>query len=68
MLTERVQWCIIAIAKAQRTLEYLEVTVMFESTISVEERTAMKAEAVERMKMLGLDKKCINAFEKHNKV
>lgn len=41
---------------------------MFESNLTVEERTAMKAEAVERMKMLGLDKKCINAFEKHNKV
>ena len=41
---------------------------MFESNLTIEERTAMKAEAIERMKMLGLDKKCINAFEKHNKV
>ena len=65
MLTERVQWCIIAIAKAQKN-KYLEVTVMFESTISVDMRNTMKAEAVKCMGILKLDKRCIKAFEKGN--
>lgn len=39
---------------------------MFESTISVDMRNAMKAEAVKCMNILKLDKRCIKAFEKGN--
>ena len=39
---------------------------MFESTISVDMRNAMKAEAVKYMGILKLDKRCIKAFEKGN--
>ena len=37
---------------------------MFESTISVDMRNTMKAEAVKYMGILKLDKRCINAFKK----
>lgn len=37
---------------------------MFESTISVNMRNTMKAEAVKCMDILKLDKRCIKAFEK----
>lgn len=39
---------------------------MFESTISVNMRNTMKAEAVKCMGILNLDKRCIKAFEKGN--
>lgn len=39
---------------------------MFESTISVDMRNTMKAEAVKYMDILKLDKRCIKAFEKGN--
>lgn len=39
---------------------------MFESTISVDMRTTMKAEAIKYMNILKLDKRCIKAFEKGN--
>ena len=39
---------------------------MFESTISVDMRNTMKAEAVKCMGILNLDKRCIKAFEKGN--
>lgn len=39
---------------------------MFESNLTVEERTAMKAEAIKYMGILNLDKRCIKAFEKGN--
>lgn len=39
---------------------------MFESTISVDMRNTMKAEAVKYMNILKLDKRCIKAFEKGN--
>lgn len=39
---------------------------MFESTISVDMRNTMKAEAVKCMDILKLDKRCIKAFEKGN--
>lgn len=39
---------------------------MFESTISVDMRNTMKAEAVKCMGILKLDKRCIKAFEKGN--
>lgn len=37
---------------------------MFESTVSVDMRNTMKAEAVKCMGILNLDKRCIRAFEK----
>lgn len=39
---------------------------MFESTISVDMRNTMNAEAVKCMGILKLDKRCIKAFEKGN--
>lgn len=39
---------------------------MFKSTISVNMRNTMKAEAVKCMGILNLDKRCIKAFEKGN--
>lgn len=39
---------------------------MFESTISVDMRNIMKAEAIKCMGILNLDKRCIKAFEKGN--
>ena len=39
---------------------------MFESTISVDMRNTMKAEAIKYMGILKLDKRCIKAFEKGN--